>query len=410
MNNLKDYFLLALKNLKSRKLRSWLTMLGIFIGITAIISLIALGEGLRSAISGQFSFLGPNVLAIRAVGLDFAGPPGQVEPNPLSDKLIDKIAKIPNVDVAYGRYMESTTIGFNRMQIIGVATSVPEGKNRQAFEEMVNLKAEEGRLLKDSDGKKAVLGNDFKKEDAFGRRIEVGDKIIVNNTQFEVVGILEKKGNFILDSAVFVNEKAMLENIREKDGAVNLISVRVKDVDVIEQTKESIARLLRDERNVKEGEEDFAVETPQKILGTINSTLFSVQVFVYVIAAISLLVGGIGIANTMYTSVLERTKEIGIMKSVGAKNSTIFLLFFIESGLLGLIGGIIGIFFGLLIAYGLAFIGGLILGSSLISAKASFALIFGALLFSFVVGLLAGILPAYQAAKKNPVDALRFVK
>ncbi|HLD89243.1 MAG TPA: ABC transporter permease [Candidatus Nanoarchaeia archaeon] len=385
-------------------------MIGIFIGITAIISLISLGEGLRSAIAGQLNFLGPDVLAIRAAGLEFAGPPGQVEANPLSDELIDKVADIPNVDVAYGRYLESTTIEFNKKQVIVVVASVPDGKNRQAFEEMVNLKEEEGRLLKDADGKKAVLGNYFKNEDVFGRRIEVGDKIIVNSTQFEVVGILEKKGSFFFDYAIFVNEKAMFDNIREKDSTVNMISLRVKDVEQIEQTKENINQLLRKERNVREGEEDFVVETPQKIIGTINSTLFSVQIFVYVIAAISLLVGGIGIANTMYTSVLERTKEIGIMKSVGAKNSTIFSLFFVESGLLGLIGGVIGIFFGLSIAYSFAFIGKLIFGSNLIRVKASFMLIFGALFFSFIIGLLAGILPAYQAAKKNPVDALRFAK
>lgn len=275
---------------------------------------------------------------------------------------------------------------------------------------MLNLKAEEGRLLKDGDEKRVVLGSDFKKDDIFGRIIEVGDKIIVNSTQFEVVGILEKKGSFIFDSAVFVNEGAMLNYIREKDGTVNMISLRVKDVEQIEQTKEDINQLLRKERNVKAGEEDFTIETPQKILGTINSTLFSVQIFVYVIAAISLLVGGIGIANTMYTSVLERTREIGIMKSVGAKNSAIFLLFFIESGLLGLIGGTIGIVFGLSLAYGLAFIGKMILGSDLIRVKASFLLIFGAFFFSFTIGLLAGILPAYQAANKKPVDALRFVK
>ncbi|HLC19408.1 MAG TPA: FtsX-like permease family protein, partial [Candidatus Nanoarchaeia archaeon] len=171
--------------------------------------------------------------------------------------------------------------------------------------------------------------------------------------------------------------------------------------------KEDIEQLLRKERDVKEGEEDFTVESPQSILESLDSTLFAVQLFVSIIAAISLFVGGIGIMNTMYTSVVERTRQIGIMKSVGAKNSTIFSLFFLESGLLGAAGGIIGIVLGLIMAYGLAAFGRLVLGTELIQAQVSWTLILGALLFSFVLGTLSGLLPAVQASRMQPVEALR---
>jgi len=191
---------------------------------------------------------------------------------------------------------------------------------------------------------------------------------------------------------------------------VNVIAVKAKDQNRISQAKEDIEKLMRHERNVKEGEEDFQVQSPQQTLEALNSTLFAVQLFVYIIAAISLAVGGIGIMNTMYTSVLERTKEIGIMKSIGARNSAIFTIFFVESGLLGIVGGIIGIALGMSFAYGISFVGRILLGSELIQASISPYLVLGALVLSFVLGTVFGVLPAYQASKLNPVDSLRSTK
>jgi putative ABC transport system permease protein len=135
-----------------------------------------------------------------------------------------------------------------------------------------------------------------------------------------------------------------------------------------------------------------------------------VQIFVYVIAGISIIVGGIGIANTMYTSVVERTKQIGIMKAIGAQRKTIFTLFLLESGFLGFIGGVVGILLGAGIAYGLAFLGSAALGSDLIRVSLNWSIIFGALLFSFIVGTVAGLFPAMQASRLVPVEALRYVK
>ena len=404
---LKDYAVFSLKNLRSRGLRSWLTMIGIFIGIAAVVSLIGLGEGLRLAITSQFGFLGPDVLAVQASGIAFAGPPGQAVANPLSDELAAKIEKINGVEAAFNRYIESITLEFNDKQSIGIAGSSPKGENRKIFETMLNLKADEGRLLKDGDAKKVVLGNDFKKKDTFGKGIKVGDRVLVNGITFEAVGILEKKGSFIFDRIVMINEEPMIDVLGIDKKEVSAVAIKVKDQNNIAQVKEDIEKLIRKERDVEKGEEDFQVQSPQQILEALNSTLFAVQLFVYIIAAISLAVGGIGIMNTMYTSVLERTKEIGIMKSIGARNSAIFTMFFIESGLLGTVGGVIGILLGMGFAYGISFLGRLFLGSSLIQASINPLLIAGALVFSFVLGTLFGVLPAYQASKLNPVDSLR---
>ena len=177
---LKDYIVISVRSLSKRKLRSWLTMIGIFIGIAAVVSLIGLGEGLRSAVISQFSFIGSDVLSIQASGLSFAGPPGTGTVAPLIDELADKISKVNGVEAAFNRYIESTKMEFNNKQTIGFTGSVPEGEDRKVFEQMVNLKVKEGRLLKDNDGKKVILGNNFLKYGMFGKRVKVGDSVLLN--------------------------------------------------------------------------------------------------------------------------------------------------------------------------------------------------------------------------------------
>jgi len=406
-----DYLLYSLKSLRSRKLRSWLTMIGIFIGIAAVVSLIGLGEGLRVAITSQFGFLGSDILSVQASGLNLAGPPGTGTVNPLTNDLESKIQKVNGVEMAMNRYIETGTLEFNDRQAIGMALSSPEGEKRKVFEKMMNLEVDDGRLLKDGDNYKVLLGANFKEDSIFGKGIKAGDKVLLSGHDFQVIGILKKKGSFLFDSAVIINDKTMLDLFKDSDDdSVNVIGVKVIDESKINQVKEDIEKLLRKERNVKEEEEDFVVESPQQTIEALNSTLFAVQLFVYIIAGISLLVGGIGIMNTMYTAVLERTKEIGVMKAIGARNSSIFTLFAIESGFLGSVGGGIGIILGLILAYGMAFLGKLALGSDLIQARVSFGLIFGALAFSFIIGIIAGITPAIQAARMHPVDALRHAK
>ena len=169
---------------------------------------------------------------------------------------------------------------------------------------------------------------------------------------------------------------------------------------------EDIEKLMRQRRDVEVGKEDFSVSTPDAMLDTVNSVLGGVQAFIIIIASMSILVGAVGIVNTMTTSVLERRKEIGIMKAIGAKNSQVFMQFFFESGMLGLIGGLVGIILGTLISVGGVMGINSFIGSDLLPTI-DFILVGGALAGSFIVGAVAGIAPAMQAAKQNPVEALR---
>ncbi len=384
-------------------------MIGIFIGIATVVSLIGLGEGLRYAINSQFGFLGGDLVSVNVGGT--TGMPGTTTvEEPLTKSNVNQIKGIQGVRMAAGRVLDDGKIEFNDKVVFAVFTSMPSGESRQGIEEIINYEAGKGRLLKDGDKYVTVVGSSLADKERFGKEIVPGSKVKIEDKDFKVVGILKKKGNFMLDSSVLINEDVHIEMFDKTSGEYDMIGVRVKKESNIDKIKEDIEKLLRQKRDVKEGEEDFRVETAQNVVENLNNILLSVNIFVWIIAGISLVVGGIGIMNTMYTSVLERTKEIGIMKAIGAKNSTIFTLFFIESGFLGSVGGVIGISLGMFLAVSLAAAGRAALGSDLIAAHFSPALIFGALLFSFSVGAIFGVMPAYSASKLHPVDAMRFSK
>jgi len=385
-------------------------MIGIFIGIAAVVSLIGLGEGLRVAINSQMGFLGTDKLTVMASG-GIMGAPGSGVVNPLTNKELNAIKSVKGIELTAGRVMESSKIIFNDKISFAYAASVPDGEGRELVESVISSEAQKGRLLRDGDSGVVVLGANFIKEDnVFEKAILPGSKIQINNEDFKVIGILDKIGNFQVDGSVLLNEDDMRELFDIPKEEYDIIAAQF-DQDVgLEKIKLDIEKKLRKIRDVKEGEEDFSVETPASIIESVNSVILGVQIFVYIIAGISLLVGGIGIMNTMYTAVVERTKQIGIMKAIGARNSTIFTLFFIESGFLGTVGGAIGVVIGYLLATALAFIGAMALGSGLISAHFSAELIIGALLFSFILGSFFGTLPAIQASRLNPVDAMRFSK
>ncbi len=406
---IKDYFVFSIRNLRNRGLRSWLTMIGIIIGIAAVVSLIGIGQGLKVAISSQFGDIGTDKLAVMASG--GMGPPGTGVVTPLTKDNVDKIEQVNGVKNAVGRLTRSGKLEYNDNVAFGMAASMAEGEDRKLIEEALNLEAGEGRLLRDGDSKKTVLGSNLGEENAgFGKQIVVGSKVFIQDEAFEVIGFLEKQGSFLVDNIVLVEEDDLREILDIPDDEYDIIAVQVSPNADMKAVQENIEKVMRKERGVKKGEEDFTVQTPQAILAQVNSTLFAVQLFVYIIAAISIIVGGIGIMNTMFTSVLERTKEIGIMKSIGATNNTIFSLFFIESGLIGSIGGIIGAVIGISVAMGLAFVGRMVLGSDLIQADISVWLVFGSIFGSFLLGSIFGVIPAINASKLNPVDALRHTK
>tara|TARA_Y100000310_G_scaffold294203_1_gene324502 strand:+ start:13696 stop:14916 length:1221 start_codon:yes stop_codon:yes gene_type:complete len=403
---IRDYLRVIYSSLKRRKLRSWLTLIGILIGITAVISLISLGEGFRGAVTSQLDFLNPGVLTIRAEGLDI-GPPGSGVTKPLLEKYVDDIEKIKGVDVLMGRIIEDSQIKFNKRSHFSFSASFPTKGDKKTFEKIAQIEIEKGDMLDRSDTYKIVIGNDYSDSDMFGKAVRLRDELEIEGKKFKVKGILKKKGSFIIDHTILMNED-ILKELYDVGDTYDLIAVKIEPGAQIEKVKERIEDYLRDERDVDEGEEDFSVQSPEETLKTLDSMLFGVQIFVYLIAAISLLVGGIGIANTMYTSVLERTREIGIMKAVGAKDSHIRSLFLIESGMLGLVGGLAGIILGISLATALAKIGNKFLAEGLISVDISVPFLLFALLFSFIIGLVSGLIPAMKAAKLKPVDALRY--
>lgn len=403
---MKDYFKLAFGNLRHRGIRSWLTLLGIFIGIMAVVSLISLGSGLKMAIASQFGISTTEVITVQAGGINNAGPPGSGAVNPLNLGDVDAIERLSSVDLTLPRNVASGKMEFNDIVGFGYVISLPDGEERKFAYEVAELDIEVGRNLKDGDTTKVVLGNNFyTNEESFGKIIKPGDNVLIQDKKFEVVGIIEKKGSFLWDNIVLMNDKP-LRDLMNLGDRVDIIVVKVKNKDLMERAKEEIEKKMRERRGVKIGEENFEVSTPEAALGTVNSILGGVQAFIVIIALISIVVGAIGIINTMMTSVLERKKEIGIMKAIGAKNSQIFFQFFIESGLLGLVGGVVGVIFGLLIGFvGIYAINGFI--GSEIGMDIDYMLILFSLVGSFLVGSLAGVLPALQAAKQNPVEALR---
>jgi len=376
-------------------------MLGIFIGIVAVVTLISLGQGLESVVIGQFSIVGADTISVMASGTG-TGPPGTGVVEPLTQKNLEAIQRISEVDYALGRMVQSGKVEYNnQLEIVFIGSISKSAKEN----ELLNLKATQGRLLKGDDLGRVVVGSKFSTSDTFGKPVQIGSKINIEGKDFQVVGILEKKGSFVTDTTISMTLEDEQKLFNKDD--FSLIATKAKKGVNVEDAKKAIEKVMRDQRKVKVGEEDFSVQTNENALENLKSTLFAVQLFVYIIAAISIIVGGIGIMNTMYTSVLERTRDIGVMKSIGAKNSTIFGLFFVESGLLGTVGGIVGVTIGALLAKGLAYVGRTMLNSNLLSAQISPYLIIGALIFSFLVGTISGLAPAIRASKMSPVEALR---
>ena len=401
-----DYFSLAIGNLRHRGVRSWLTILGIFIGIAAVVSLITMGQGLETAILGQFGTLSVDKLTIQNQQTGFA-PPGSAVVEKLNDHDIDIVERVSGVDLTLPRILRVMNVEYNeKLRFTYIASQLSDRERIEIVYESFDAKIAEGKLLEARDRGKVLLGSDFANDETFNKRIKPGNRLKINGKEFEVIGILKPTGTFTINGAILMFQEDM-EDLLEIKGEYDFIVTQVKDKYQIERVAEEIEQRMRKDRNEKEGEESFNVETPLQALDSVKDILNIVNIVVIGIAAISLFVGGIGIANTMYTSVVERTKEIGIMKAVGAGNKDILFLFLIEAGLLGLVGGLVGAIIGLSVAIGASSIANQALGTELLKVSISYPLLIGAVAFSFLVGTFAGILPAIQASKLKVVDALR---
>ncbi len=399
-----DYLKLAYRSAKQRKIRSWLTMLGIFVGIAAVVALISLSQGLQEAIASQFLKLGTDKLVVQAASSGF-GPPGTAVSNPLTKKDKEAIEHTKGVNLAVGRLIRTMKLEFKDDQKYSYAVSYPEDAQEQALViEANDYQLAQGKFP-EKNSQDIVMGYNIA-HDFFEKDPGLRDKIKMQDLDFTVVGILKKSGNPQRDDTIVVPEESYREILNIKE-AYDIIAVKIQPSADLSLVAESMQKDLRKTRKVDKGKEDFTVQTPQNLIATFTTILVIVEGVLVGIAAISLFVGGIGIMNTMYTAVLERTKEIGIMKAIGATRREILLLFLIESGMLGLLGGIIGVVLGLGISKVVEFITFEVFQSPLIQANASLFLIFGALFFSFVVGIISGIFPAYRAAKLQVVEALR---
>ena len=381
-------------------------MLGVFIGIAAVVSLISLGQGLESAITGQFNSLSTDTLTITNAETGFA-PPGSAAIKKLTEHDLEIIGSVQGIKIAIPRLLRVAKVEYNKILSFSFVTSVP--KDEEQAEEMydsLNLEVSQGRLLKPEDTGKIVLGDDYLTDNFFEKEIRIGSRLKIQGKEFEVVGFLGRTSTFTINSVILMTEEDMKE-IFEIEDEIDFIIAKAEDEKDLEKITEAIETELRQDRNLKEGEEDFEVQTPIESLETVSTIINVVNIVVGGIAAISLLVGGIGIANTMFTSVLERRKEIGVMKAIGAKNKSILTIFIIESAFLGFVGGLVGVIIGLLLALGVSSLANSSLGETIFTLSPSPIFLASTLLFSVLIGVISGIIPALQASRLNPVEALR---
>lgn len=405
---IREFFRIAVRSLTRRKLRSWLTMIGIFIGIAAVISLISLGQGMQHAVLDVFENIGSDKLFVQPKS-SFGVMGDNTGRNPLTEDDVSFLKNAHGIDVVTYQTMASVRVNYQSNIRYFTVSGVPTD-NQEELELMKNVFATEmdsGRWIAPGDKTVADIGfYQNTKEYYGGKNLDINTKFYLNDKKFTTVGILDPIGSSIDDQMIVIPIDTLRE-ITDVGNRVDSIILKVADGQdpllVADELKYSLARF----RHVDVGKEDFTILTPEELLASFNTIISVIQTVLIGIALISLFVGGVGIMNTMYTSVLERNKEIGIMKAIGAKNLDIFTIFFIESGILGFIGGLLGIIIGIGLAKAVEIISKQALGKTFLVAHFSWQLFVGTMLFAFVVGALAGTLPAIQASKQKPADILR---
>jgi len=402
---IKDHFKLAIKNLRKRKLRTFLTLIGIFISIATIFILVSLSLGLQATVEEQFNLLGADKFFIIPKG-GFLSPPGSFSKIILTEEDVGTVKKTKGVkDYSYG-VIGNVKVEFSNQAKYTMVIGLPLD-HVEAYTESGGWGTLEGRGLREGDTGKVTIGYLFKYGDIFSKPVEVGDKITINDERFKVEAIAKQIGNSGDDSIILMP----IEDVRrmfDLPDRVDQIVIQIEPGESIKEVSERTEKRLRKLRGVTEDTQDFDVLAPEELLESFQNILAIITAFLAGVAVISLVVGGIGISNTMYTSVIERTREIGVMKAVGARNSDVLFIFLIESGLLGLSGGVIGVGLGFCIGKLIEFIAINNLNTTLLQISVPFYLVAGCLTFSFLIGAVSGLLPAWQASKTNVVDALRY--
>ncbi|OGI22477.1 MAG: hypothetical protein A2808_03180 [Candidatus Moranbacteria bacterium RIFCSPHIGHO2_01_FULL_55_24] len=407
--------LFAIKTIRSHKARTALALLGVVIGVFAVVVVMSLGQGVKNFVLDQVETFGTDLIQIEVkvpntgtMSSENATSRAQgVQITTLTTDDKDEIKKLPNVATAYAGTIgqERATVGSigKRVLLFGASAEVAEVDQKATLASGRFYTEDEGRSL----ARVVVLGSETK-DTFFGRGDAVGETITLKGEKYRVVGVLESRGTagfFNLDTLTYVPVETLQKKILGVD-YVQMISVRMEDPAKERETVADIISLLRKRHDIDDPDkDDFSVTSTREAQETLGDILGSLTILLIALTSISLVVGGVGIMNVMYVSVAERTSEIGLRKALGATSSSILKQFLLEALIITLFGGLLGILLGILVSLALsAVIGALGYDFELTFTLDSLLLGSG---FSLFVGLVFGLAPAYRAAKLSPMEALR---
>jgi putative ABC transport system permease protein len=410
----KDLLSFSLNNITHRGLRSWLTILGIVIGVAAVVAIISLGIGTQRAINTQLSTLGTDVITVTAgfnrasfQRFDNGGTSATSIPKNLTDRDLKLIKSIPEVLYINGIISDRVQTSY----LSQTASLTVQGVDPLAWNGISSYDLDSGRLLIQSDVNSIVIGNSVANT-VFKQTLSLGAQLTIGGKPFKVAGVLEKSGGFGGNDNIIFMPITAARNILTDIPPTQFSSIQLKvtDPSVVESVSSDIENKLLLAKHETNATKSFTILSVLSIQSTISTITGTLNLFLGGIAAISLLVGAIGIANTMFTSVIERTRQIGTLKALGATNSDIMKLFVLESSLIGLAGGILGVSFGFIVSGAISEIGmrsGFGPGSGSLTVITP-ELIVAAIAFSVIIGAISGFVPARMAANLQPVEALRY--
>lgn len=402
-----DFAKLSGRNLFRRGKRSWLTVIGIVIGITAIVALFSLGQGLEDSVTQEFEDLGANIIYVlpgSGVGGVSIGGDG-ISEGGLNPDDLEAVRNTRGVNVAGPTILAQEQGEFRGEKQPATLLGIPTGESKEMILRTNSLTLKKGRNIRSNDRYSALAGSSLANADVFKNEVGLRSQVKADDIEIRVVGVLEQSGDPQYDSSLVMPIDSVREIIDDKE-RIDFIQAEVEKSQDPERVSQRIERQLRNERNLQPGEEDFTVSTAQDLLDSFLGILNLVQYVVLGITSIALFVGGLGIMNTMYMSVSERTKEIGIMKALGATKKQILTIYLTESAALGLIGGSIGIVLG----FGISEIAFYTIRQTAgipVQPTRSPVIVIGSLGASIVLGVFSGFLPARKAANLEPVEAIR---